>query len=219
MATATPVKRHWMSNERAWIAAFVIVTGGYVAAQMLSDIASLRILSLFGFSIDGGTLVYPLTFTLRDLVHKVAGVRAARIAILTAAAVNLFMAGLFWLVGQLPADIAGAGEQLEFAALLAPVWRIVFASIIAEVVSELIDGSVYERWQQTFGSRLQWGRVLSSNSVALPIDSALFVLIAFYGDLPGDVLWSIFWANIIVKGVVTVLSIPLIYAVPVPDRD
>jgi len=203
--------------QRRWVAAFVIVVSGYVAAQMLSDIASLRILSLFGFSVDGGTLVYPLTFTLRDLVHKVAGLRAARWAIAVAAVVNLVMAALFWIVGNLPADLA-VGPQPEFAALLAPVWRIVFASIIAEVISELIDGSIYERWTEYFGNRHQWGRVLSSNSVALPIDSAIFVLIAFAGDVPTDVLWSIFWANVIVKGAVTVGSIPLIYSVPAPER-
>ncbi len=56
----------------------LVVSGAYVAAQMMADIASLRIVLLGGFAVDAGTLVYPLTFTLRDLVHKVGGGRRPR---------------------------------------------------------------------------------------------------------------------------------------------
>ncbi|MDH3307529.1 MAG: queuosine precursor transporter [Acidimicrobiia bacterium] len=199
--------------------AFTIITvlaAAYVAAQMMSDVASLRIVSISGFSMDAGTLVYPLTFTLRDLVHKVAGKHVARLLILVAAGINVVMALLFKLVAVLPADLE-VGEQLAFGLVLAPVWRIVFASIVAEVIAELIDTEIYAAWVARLGRRLQWGRVLASNAVSVPLDSALFVAIAFVGVLPGSVVWAIFWSNVLVKGVVTVGSIPLIYAVrPTP---
>lgn len=195
-----------------------ILAGAYVAAQMMADIASLKIIVIFGRAVDAGTLVYPFTFTLRDMVHKLAGREVARTLIFTAAVINLVMAGLFWVVSQWSGD-PGAGDQLAFGEVLAPVWRIVMASIVAEVISELIDTEAYQRWVDRFGSRLQWGRVLSSNLVALPIDSALFVVIAFAGDLPGPVLWEIFWLNVIFKFAVTMISLPWIYAVPDRARD
>lgn len=195
-----------------WALTLAFVVGLYVAAQLLADISSLRILQIAGFSVDGGTLVYPLTFTLRDLIHKVGGVTAARMAIFTAAGVNLAMVGLFWLVGVLPPDLS-VGPQGAFADLLAPVARIVAASIVAEVVSELLDTEAYRWWVRRLGERHQWGRVLVSNGVAIPVDSALFVTIAFAGVLPTEVVVSIFWANVIVKGVVGLASIPLIYTV------
>lgn len=192
--------------------ALAIVAALYVAAQILADVTSLRILMIAGFSIDGGTLVYPFTFTLRDLVHKVAGVAVARVLIITAAIVNLLMAALFQIVSTLPADMA-VGPQVGFGAVLAPVWRIVIASILAEVVAEFIDGEVYEVWIRRIGRKWQWMRVLLSNSVSVPLDSALFVAIAFGGVLPLAVVVSIFTANIIVKGMVTLVSMPWIYAV------
>jgi queuosine precursor transporter len=190
----------------------VIVSVCYVAAQIFADVTSLRILLLAGFSIDGGTLVYPFTFTLRDMVHKVAGATIARTLIFLAAGINLFMALLFWIVAKLPPDLA-VGEQAEFGLVLAPVFRIVLASIVAEVVAELIDTEAYELWVKRIGHEKQWGRVLLSNAISVPIDSAIFVVIAFLGVLPTDVIWSIFLANIIVKGLVTVISIPGIYMV------
>jgi queuosine precursor transporter len=183
---------------------------------MLADVSSLRIVTVAGLAVDAGTLVYPFTFTLRDLVHKIAGKEAARILILTAAAINVAMAGLFWLVARLPAD-AATGPQAEFGQVLSPVWRIVVASILAEVISELADTEVYQRWVRRMGERNQWGRVLVSNGLAIPVDSGIFVVIAFLGVLPGSVVTEIFWANVIAKFVVTIVSIPWIYLVkPAP---
>jgi queuosine precursor transporter len=196
----------------------VIVCVLYIAAQIFSDITSLRILFLAGLSIDGGTLIYPFTFTLRDLVHKVAGATVARTLIITAAVINLLMAGLFWLVSNLPAD-PSVGAQAEFGLVLAPVLRIVLASIIAEVVSELIDTEMYEVWIRRVGHSKQWGRVLLSNAVSVPVDSLLFVVLAFWGNMSPDVVFSIFIANVLVKGVVTIISIPGIYLVKEKPKD
>ena len=190
----------------------LVVVGAYVAAQMLADISSLRIVTVAGLAVDAGTLVYPFTFTLRDLVHKIAGKEAARVLIFTAAAINIVMAGVFWLVAKVPADPT-TGPQLEFGQVLSPVWRIVFASILAEVVSELVDTEVYQRWVQRMSGRYQWGAVLVSNGLAIPVDTAIFVAIAFVGVLPGEVVGEVFWANVIAKGLITILSIPWIYLV------
>ena len=81
-------------------------------------------------------------------------------------------------------------------------------------MAEFTDGEVYQRWVDRAGDRWQWGRVLSSNAIAIPVDSLLFTTIAFGGVLPIAVVISIFWSNIIVKGATTIFSIPLIYLVP-----
>ena len=198
-----------------------LLASAYVAAQMLADISSLKITEVAGFSMDAGTLVYPFTFTLRDLVHKVAGKQVARALIIGAAAVNLFMAALFWTVDRLP-SVAGVGPQTEmFGAVLAPVWRIVFASILAEIVAELIDTEAYSAWAKRFGGRHQWGRVLVSNAVAIPVDSIIFVMVAFAGVVAAGEVWEIFATNVVVKGLVTVVSIPWIYLVRAraPEAD
>ena len=196
----------------------LVVGGAYVAAQMMADIASLRIISVAGYAVDAGTLIYPFTFTLRDLIHKIGGKSAARTLIGLAAAINLLMAAFFGLVARLPAD-EFTGAQLEFGQVLAPVWGIVIASIVAEVVSELVDTEAYSSWVKRFGSKHQWGRVLASNSVAIPVDSALFVgLATAFGVFPAEIAMEIFWINVVFKGLVTLVSIPMIYMVK-PAED
>jgi uncharacterized integral membrane protein (TIGR00697 family) len=191
----------------------LVAAAAYVAAQMLADITSLKVVRFLGMSMDAGTFVYPITFTLRDLVHKMVGVKAARALIVTAAVINVVMAALFWLVSRLPGD-PSVGPQTAFATVLSPVWRIVVASIGAEVLSELVDTEVYRLWVERVTERYQWMRVLLSNAVSVPLDSLVFAWGAFGGLLPAAVVWSIVLSNVLVKGATTLLSLPLIYAVP-----
>ena len=200
-----------------WLAAVLVVGSTYVAAQLLANVASLRVVLVLGFSVDAGTLVYPFTFTLRDLFHKLTSARLARVLVVVAAVLNVLAALVFLAAGALPAD-PEVGPQTAFADVLTPVARIVVASIVAQVVAELVDTEAYEAWVRRVGDRWQWMRVLASNAVSVPLDSALFVTIAFWGDLPTEVVLGVFWANVVVKGATTLVSLPWIYLVR-PRRD
>ncbi len=191
----------------------IIVIAAYIGAQLLADIASLKIGLVAGWAVDMGTFVYPITFTLRDVVHKMLGKRLTRTLIITAAVINLFMALYLMWSASVPSDPSW-GLGAEFSAILAPVWRIVMASIVAEVVSELLDTEVYHWWVTRITRRYQWLRVLISNSVSVPVDNLIFAVGAFGGILPWDVVWQIFILNLIVKYGVTLVSLPLIYLAP-----
>ncbi|WP_229023168.1 queuosine precursor transporter [Actinomarinicola tropica] len=203
----------------------VAAVGAYVGAQVIADVASLKIGQVAGRAVDMGTWIYPITFTVRDVVHKTLGRRAARTLVVTAAAVNLFMAlYLQWVAGA-PSDPSFA-LGAEFEAVLAPLWRITIASIVAEVVSELADTEVYHWFVRRVTARHQWARVLTSNAVSVPLDNVIFAVVAF-GALPGltdhaltlpwEAVWDVFLVNLTVKAAVSVASVPLIYLAP--DRD
>lgn len=189
------------------------VVAAYVAAQMMADVLSLKIAWVAGFSVDAGTFVYPFTFTLRDMVHKLLGRAAARAVILAAGVVNLVMAALFSFTAWLPPDPTWP-LQGEFVAVLTPVWRIVMASIAAELISEFADTEIYHLWVTKVTGRFQWSRVLVSNSFSVPLDSLIFSWGAFGGRYVSATVWSIFLSNVIVKGAVTLASLPAIYLVP-----
>ena len=195
----------------------IVLVASYIALQIFSDVGSLRIVMLGGMSIDAGTFIYPLTFTLRDMVHKTMGKKGAQLMIVTAAGFNLLMALYFWLVSILPADMT-VGAQAEFGQVLAPLWRLVFASIVAEVIAELTDTEVYSMWKERVTARHQWSRVLVSNAVSIPLDSLIFSWIAFGGMFESSVVWSIFLSNTLIKFATTLVSLPAIYLVKEKDR-
>jgi hypothetical protein len=198
--------------------AAVIVIAAYIGAQMLADIASLKIGVIFGFAVDMGTFIYPITFTLRDVAHKVLGKSATRILIIMAAAVNLFAALYLWWVSTVTADPSwGLGGEWSAIFNTALLGRIVIASIVAEVVSEMVDTEVYHWFVTRVTHRYQWARVLLSNSISIPIDNLIFAVGAFGGILPWPVVWQIFLFNLAIKYLVTLLSLPLIYVTRDPE--
>lgn len=191
----------------------VLVIAAYIAAQMLSDIASLKIGIVLGLAVDMGTFIYPVTFTLRDLVHKLLGKRNAQALVVAAGVINLLMAGYLMWVSAVPSDVSwGLGAQ--FSAILSPVWRIVTASIAAEVASELVDTEIYHWFVVRITRRYQWARVLTSNGLSVPIDNLIFSVGAFGWTLPWGVVWQIFVFNLVIKYGVTLVSLPLIYLIP-----
>ena len=191
----------------------VVVVAAYIGAQMLADIASLKIGVVMGLAVDMGTFIYPITFTLRDVVHKTLGKQNARVLIVAAGVINLFMALYLMWAATVPSDPQW-GLGAEFSAILAPVWRIVLASIVAELASELLDTEIYHWWVTRITTRFQWLRVLMSNSLSVPVDNLIFAVGAFGWVLPWPVVWQIFLFNLLVKYGMTLLSLPLIYLTP-----
>jgi hypothetical protein len=198
----------------------IVVVAAYVGAQMIADIASLKIAVVAGLAVDMGTFVYPITFTLRDLVHKIMGKRNAQALIISAAFINLFMVAYLAWAAAMPGDALADPDgsfTAAFGLVFGPLWRIVIASILAEVISELIDTEAYHWFVTKVTKDKQWARVLVSNGISIPVDTAIFAIVAFAFTLPWLVVWQIFIFNLIVKFTVTLISIPLIYLYPDPD--
>ncbi len=191
---------------------FLLSSSLYVSFQLFANVLSTKIaiLPYLNLAIDGGTVIYPLTFTLRDLVHKTHGKRDARQVIVIAAALNAVMFGLFWLIGKMTPDPAWQFQE-AYENILLPVGRIVFASIIAQVISELIDTEIFSRIYKRINDALA---VFFSNTVGLVADSFIFCFIAFLGTLPFATVMQIVFTNILVKFAISTLSIPAIRLVP-----
>jgi uncharacterized integral membrane protein (TIGR00697 family) len=213
--------------------ATIILCGLYLFFSLAGNIAATKVTYFGNLVMDAG-FIYALTFTWRDLIHKQLGRKAAITTIWLSAAMNLVAALYFQLVVLLPAqaDWSSNGGQAAWEFLFGGlvnasaggIWwqslfslqmRIVLGSIITALIAELIDTQVYHRWTSGWGRILpQWTRVFVSNAFSIPADSTLFPLIAFTGIVGFDALVQMFWTNITVKAIITLLVFWTIYLVP-----
>ena len=196
--------------------ATIILCGVYIFISLASNIAATKV-TYFGKLIMDAGFIYAMTFTWRDLIHKQLGKKAALTTIYVAAAINIIAALYFQLVVMLPAETswAAAGGQKAWEFLFGIQLRIVIGSVIAFLISEIIDTFVYQYWTLGIGKgKPQWTRVFISNSFSIPIDSILFPIIAFIGIVPGTVILQMFLTNIAVKAIVTLFTFWMIYLVP-----
>jgi queuosine precursor transporter len=183
--------------------------GLYIACELIANVTAVKpVLLGFGVVVPAGVFVYALTFTLLDLIHERLGKRGVRQVIGTAFAANLLMAAYAQMTVAWPAPAFFDG-QAAVARVLGATPRIVAASLVAYLVASLIDAEVFAWWRARVGG-YRWARVLVSNTVSTAVDSVVFVTLAFAGVFP---VLPLVAGQYVVKMGVTVLSLPLIYAI------
>jgi uncharacterized integral membrane protein (TIGR00697 family) len=179
----------------------------YIACELIANITAGRPVQIAGFTAPGGVFIYALTFTLIDLLNERLGKTGARHVVLGALAANLLLAAYATVVLSLPAP-AFFTTMAAFETVLGATPRIITASLIAYLISSMIDVEIFAFWKERIGG-YRWARVLASNAVSTGIDSLLFVALAFFGTLP---LLPLILGQYLIKMAVTVVSLPLIYA-------
>ena len=186
----------------------ILLIGLYIACQVIANVTATKPVELGSIVVPAAVFIYALTFTLVDLINERLGKQRARQVIYAAFAANVLLAIYCQFAIALP-EASGYPDQEAFAGVLGSTWRIVIASLTAYLVASLIDVEVFAWWRQRFG-RYKWARVLASNTISTPIDSVLFITIAFGGIYP---LLPLIGGQYAVKMGITVLSIPLIYLI------
>ena len=189
-----------------------IVTAVFVTVLILSNITSTKILSLGWFSFDGGTIIFPLAYIFGDILTEVYGYARARRVIWIGFAMNLLMVVVFWFVTWLPA--AGDwGQQEAFSSILGVIPRIVLASLTAYLLGEFLNRYVLAKLKVKMMGKMLWLRTIGSTVIAQLVDTTIFLLIAFAGVLPWNLLLVIWVSNYIFKILVEILLLPLTYRI------
>jgi len=193
--------------EISKLTAFAI--SAYAIIAIASDIFANKMLNIGGLSLAGGILLIPFSFTIRDLIHKLVGFESVKKIVWATAIVNLAVAALMILLDAMPSVIEGQNEAWH--ALMGASWRVIIASFLAQLISDLSNTYVYERIYQKFGKKHIWLRTIISNLPATLLDSAVFSYVAFLGVLPEDViLWSVI-SSFVVKYVISIIATPMAY--------
>jgi uncharacterized integral membrane protein (TIGR00697 family) len=186
----------------------ILIIALYVACELIANVTASKPVSLGRIVVPSAVFVYTLTFTLIDLINEKLGKKRARQVIYSTLAANVVLALYCQLAISLP-SASFYSNQRAFASVLGATPRIVVASLVAYLVSSIIDTQVFAWWKERVG-RAKWLRVLISNSVSTGVDSVLFITLAFYGLMP---LIGLIEGQYFVKMTITVVSLPLIYLV------
>ena len=178
----------------------------YVACEIIANVTAGKPVLLWGIVVPSAVFIYTLTFTLVDLIHEVYGRKGSRLVVCGAFLANIVLAGYAYLVVNLPTPGFFADAR-AYDTVFGSTPRIVFASLVAYLVSSLADVEMYHLWRSRV-KRWKWTRVLVSNGISTFVDSCLFIFLAFYGTHP---VIPLIEGQYLVKMIITVFSIPLIY--------
>ncbi len=197
---------------------FDLVMAAFVAVLMISNVASTKILDLGWFTFDGGTLLFPISYIFGDVLTEVYGYSRSRRVIWTGFAAAALMAGVFALVGALPADPTW-GLQGAYDAILGQTPRIVAGSLVAYFAGSFSNAWVMAKMKLLTQGRWLWTRTVASTIVGEALDTVVFVLLAFYGALDDSLLLPIILSNYVFKVGLEALMTPATYWVVSALKD
>lgn len=177
---------------------FDIIMALFVAILLISNIASTKIVTVWKFTFDGGTILFPLSYIFGDVLTEVYGYRRSRKVIWTGFFCALLMSLTLWVVQLLPA----AGDwpyQEAYENLLGFVPRIVLGSLVAYFAGEFSNSFILSKLKIKTKGKYLWIRTIGSTLVGEGIDTTIFCFIAFYGLLSNDLLILVIISNYIFK--------------------
>jgi len=192
-----------------------VITGLFVGILLISNIASVKLVSVWRFTFDGGTLIFPLSYIFGDILTEVYGYSAGRKVIWTGFVSAALMVVILWLVGLLPGPQGEwtPEQQSAYSVILLAEARIIIASLIAYFAGEFSNSYVLAKLKIFTKGRFLWVRTISSTLVGQGVDTLLFCLIAFAGTWPVEVLIAVVVSNYIFKCGFEILATPLTYAI------
>lgn len=184
--------------------------------------------TLFGesglsYTLTCGVLLWPLEFILTDIVNEYYGPKAVKRISYTAVILIAYAFFMFYFAIKVPADQdfwvgSKAAEgvpdmQKGFSAVFGQGMWIIFASIIAFLVSQVVDVFIFHKIKKRTGEKHVWLRATGSTMVSQLVDSFIVLFIAF--KIGNDWSWqrviAICLVNYSYKFVMALLLTPFIY--------
>jgi len=200
-----------VQHESRYSSFFVAVAALFVTCLVISNVIAVKLVMVQGLVLPAGIVVFPLSYLLADVLTEVYGYRAARRVIWLGFFCNLLAVVAIWVGGLLPAapfwDGASAYERI-----LGATPRILAASLAAYLVGEFANTMIMSRLKLAMAGRHLWARAIASTLAGQGLDSAVFICIAFWGQMPLPILLGAVVTQWLVKSAYEALATPLTYA-------
>ncbi|RZK41694.1 MAG: VUT family protein [Pedobacter sp.] len=222
----------------------LILGAFFVANAILSEFIGVKIFSVEGtlgmdkfdinllgvpnlsFNMSAGVLTWPIIFIMTDIINEYFGVKQVRfLSILTAILIAFAFVAVGLAMKLQPSDFWSTqtvdGEKinmtLAFNAIFGQGMWIIVGSIVAFLVSQMIDVLIFHKIKKVTGERALWLRATGSTLISQLIDSYVVIFIAFYLNPAYDWSWQMIAAiglvGYIYKFVVALAMTPILYVV------
>jgi uncharacterized integral membrane protein (TIGR00697 family) len=180
----------------------------FITTLIVSNIASTKLVGAGPLVFDAGTILFPLAYIVGDIVTEVYGFRKMRALIYIGIGMLLLTSLTFWLVGLLPSTPEW-GNQVAYQTILGVVWRIIFASVIAILIGELVNAYILAKLKIKTKGKMLWHRLVGSSVAGNLVDTTVFTLIAFAGTVSGASLLNIIITVFLVKIITEIVVSPI----------
>jgi uncharacterized integral membrane protein (TIGR00697 family) len=159
-----------------------------------------------------GSIWFPITFLLTDVINEFYGSRGARLVTWVGFCMAIFAFIAILAARAIPAAPFSPVSQDTFENVLGNANRIFVASLIAYLVGQLVDITIFQAAKRLTQSKHIWLRSTGSTLISQLIDTLVVTYVAFYNKLTPAQLHQAATTSYIVKVLFAVALTPVIYA-------
>jgi uncharacterized integral membrane protein (TIGR00697 family) len=219
---------------------FVAISCFFVANALIAEAIGTKLFSLEGlmglppvnftlfgqsglaFTLTCGVILWPLEFVITDIINEYYGRRAVRRISITAVTLIAYAFLMYFIAIALPPAQAWLNSsrqqgveniQSSFNAVFGQNMRIIVGSVVAFLVSQVVDVTVFHKIKKATGDKHLWLRATGSTLVSQFIDSYIVLFIAFSGIFPWQLILAVGIMNYLYKFSMAIILTPVIYLI------
>jgi uncharacterized integral membrane protein (TIGR00697 family) len=193
---------------------FIILAGIFITNAVVAELIGGKLIQIGPFVMSIGIIPWPVVFLTTDLINEYFGQKGVRkLSFITAGLIAYAFIILFMAIMIPAAKGISPVDDKQFLAVFGQSMWIIVGSIIAFLVSQLIDVSLFWFFKNRTGEGKIWLRTTGSTVISQLFDSFIVLGIAFW--LPGKIDGKTFLTSALTgytfKLCVAVLLTPVIY--------
>lgn len=193
---------------------FLVLAGFFITNAIVAELIGGKLVQFFGlFTQSIGIILWPVIFLLTDLINEYYGKDGVRKLTYITVGLISFTFIVLSVALSIPATSFSPVSDSVFNTIFGQSQWIIVGSIIAFLLSQLVDVYVFWMFKKATGDKHIWLRATGSTMVSQLIDTFVVQFIAFV--LPGKWPFSEFLVNAswgyAFKLLVALALIPMIY--------
>ncbi len=189
---------------------FLFISILFITCILVSNILASKIINIFGISMTGGVLVFPITYIIGDVLTEIYGYKKSKKIIIYGFTCNLIMVILFYIAMKLPYPEYYLNQD-AFVAVLSSTPRLLLASFIGYLVGGLTNSYIMDYIKNNSKIKYLWFRTITSTIIGEFLDTSIFLIIGFIGTMKTNDLLFMIVCQSAAKTLYEIVLTPLTY--------
>ena len=193
---------------------YVVLAGLFITNAIVAELIGAKLIQIGPFVMSIGIIPWPIVFLTTDIINEHYGrVGVRKLSLITAGLIAYAFIILFAAI-KIPAAVGiSTVTDAQFYAVFGQSLWIIVGSLIAFILSQLIDVSIFWMLRDKTGGKMIWLRSTGSTVISQLIDTFVVLGIAFW--LPGKMTTAVF-LNAALTGytfklIIAIALTPMIY--------
>lgn len=200
------------------IALFASLSAVFLTALVIAETTGGKLIQLtvgdsLVFTMTMGVIPFPITFLVTDIINEYYGRRGIRFVTFLGMGMVLMALVILQVDMAIPAAVISPVTDEAFNSVFGVSARIFIGSLVAYVIGQLIDISVFHALRERTGGKMLWLRATGSTLVSQLVDSFVVLTIAFLGPLSMGQILQIGVTNYFYKFLIALSLTPFLYLV------